>query len=83
MTAQKVHNGFPFFQGKAVEAHGLPSLPFSVPKSLKASTRSSSFGSMRERWSIREIGRVGAGSSLDEDERVWYDLSKRDDGIRP
>ena len=58
-------------------------LPFSVPKSLKASTRSSSFGSMRERWFIREIGRVGAGSSLDEDERVWYDLSKRDDGIRP
>ena len=38
---------------------------------------------MRERWSIREIGRVGAGSSLDEDERVWYDLNKRDDGIRP
>ena len=34
-------------------------------------------------WFIREIGRVGAGSSLDEDERVWYDLNKRDDGIRP
>ena len=37
---------------------------------------------MLVRWSIREIGRVGAGSSLDEDERVWYDLNKRDDGIR-
>lgn len=34
-------------------------------------------------WFIREIGRIRAGSSLDEDERVWYYLNKRDDGIRP
>lgn len=59
-------------------------LPFRARIRVDGMENSSTSGTMMPvRWSIREIGRVGAGSSLDEDERVWYDLNKRDDGIRP